>query len=597
MKTLWKTAGVVVLASTGAAWAQSTPTTTAVLGTEASNPIAQGLGWATRPTLNNAGEVALVAGGVGTEYPFGIWIVGADGVPRNVVARGDLLPDASDTFLDFGGVGVSLNDAGDVAFFGQSSTDDVREVGLYVFDDGAVTEIGDAGDDLAGGRTISRFELGVGSSGGPIPPALLRPTISDDGLTAAVYYSVSGTSGAGVIAGGGVIEPTTVAFSFTPSPTSSNYLGFIGAPPPPVDDQERVNFYSRLQTNVDGLFRESTADGVPGEVMILEGETVGGELILFANPFFGRPTVAQSSGLVYAVGRVGINEVPTVLAGDDGAVSVVASAGDPLLNRPGDVLDSMAVLDANNVGQAVVGEFVNNYRSGAIRVGAEGAVRIFEGGDPAPDGNGTFDAVRNGLGMTPDGDASINDAGQVVFAASLSNTVGGDADDVGIFFFDDRLGLLTVAREGDTINGQTLTFILTETGEFGGGDNGDAFNEHGQVAFLYQTGDVLDGRVAVWTPPSIDDIVPGDANLDGVVDLADFGVLRANFGETWAYLTTADFDGDRDVDLADFGILRANFGGSASDLAALDAWAVTVPEPAMAGVLAVGAVVMLRRRP
>ncbi|MEM7807692.1 MAG: choice-of-anchor tandem repeat NxxGxxAF-containing protein [Planctomycetota bacterium] len=592
MKTLWKTAGVAVLASTRAAWAQSTPTTTAVLGTEASNPIAQGLGWATRPTLNNAGEVALVAGGVGTEDPFGIWIVGADGVPCNVVARGDLLPDASDTFLDFGGVGVSLNDAGDVAFFGQSSTEDVDEVGLYVVQAGVVTEIGDVGDELAGGRSISSFELGIGSNGGGIPPALLRPTISDDGLTAAMYYSLTGTSGLGVIAGGGVTEPTTVAFSLTPSPTGSNYGGFIGAPPPPVDDQERVILYSHLQNNIAGVFRESAAEEIPGEVMILNGGTVGSDMLLFENPFVGRPTVAQASGLVYAVGRVGIDEVSTVLVSNDGSVSAVASAGDPLLNRPDDFLDSMAVLDANNVGQAVVAELAGSFLSGAVRVGPDGAIRVFEGGEPAPDGNGTF--AIGAFGIDERISASINDAGQVAFTGTLLDTAGGDADDVAIYFFDDRLGLLTVAREGDTFNGDTLTFLLTETGQFGGGDNGDAFNEHGQIAFLYAT--ASSGGVAVWTPPSIDDIVPGDANLDGVVDLADFGVLRANFGETWAYLTTADFDGDRDVDLGDFGILRSNFGGSASDLAAIDAWAVTVPEPTGVGLVGLVGLGSLRRR-
>ncbi|MEM7809055.1 MAG: hypothetical protein AAF561_13175, partial [Planctomycetota bacterium] len=53
----------------------------------------------------------------------------------------------------------------------------------------------------------------------------------------------------------------------------------------------------------------------------------------------------------------------------------------------------------------------------------------------------------------------------------------------------------------------------------------------------------------------------GDANLDGKVDLADFGVLRANFGaQSTGTFQTGDFNGDRNVNLADFGILRANFG-------------------------------------
>ncbi|MEM1011398.1 MAG: glycosyl hydrolase family 28-related protein [Planctomycetota bacterium] len=56
--------------------------------------------------------------------------------------------------------------------------------------------------------------------------------------------------------------------------------------------------------------------------------------------------------------------------------------------------------------------------------------------------------------------------------------------------------------------------------------------------------------------------VPGDADGNGTVDLADFGILRANFGTSDAAVTQGDFNGDGSVDLADFGILRANFGAT-----------------------------------
>ncbi len=51
----------------------------------------------------------------------------------------------------------------------------------------------------------------------------------------------------------------------------------------------------------------------------------------------------------------------------------------------------------------------------------------------------------------------------------------------------------------------------------------------------------------------------GDANLDGKVDLTDFGVLKDGFGRDggWA---AGDFDGNGKVDLADFGALKENFG-------------------------------------
>ncbi|MEM7808764.1 MAG: hypothetical protein AAF561_11700, partial [Planctomycetota bacterium] len=61
------------------------------------------------------------------------------------------------------------------------------------------------------------------------------------------------------------------------------------------------------------------------------------------------------------------------------------------------------------------------------------------------------------------------------------------------------------------------------------------------------------------------DVLAGDANDDGVVDLADFGVLRANFGSPGLF-STGDFNYDGVIDLADFGILRANFGAALDEL-------------------------------
>jgi beta-glucanase (GH16 family) len=56
----------------------------------------------------------------------------------------------------------------------------------------------------------------------------------------------------------------------------------------------------------------------------------------------------------------------------------------------------------------------------------------------------------------------------------------------------------------------------------------------------------------------------GDANLDGVVNGTDFGILAANFGTQAPAWDNGDFNYDGVVNGSDFGLLSANFGKAAS---------------------------------
>lgn len=82
--------------------------------------------------------------------------------------------------------------------------------------------------------------------------------------------------------------------------------------------------------------------------------------------------------------------------------------------------------------------------------------------------------------------------------------------------------------------------------------------------------------------------LPGDANGDGVVDAADYVIVKRHFGDgTAAGVPKGDFDNDGDVALDDLRILAGGFGvGSAS----------ITPEPATAMLLVLGGAAILRRR-
>jgi hypothetical protein len=76
----------------------------------------------------------------------------------------------------------------------------------------------------------------------------------------------------------------------------------------------------------------------------------------------------------------------------------------------------------------------------------------------------------------------------------------------------------------------------------------------------------------------------GDANVDGIVNLADFNALASNFGQTGKLWHQGDFNYDGTVNLSDFNLLASNFGFAAlahdptpQDWSTL---AAVVPEPA-----------------
>jgi hypothetical protein len=80
-------------------------------------------------------------------------------------------------------------------------------------------------------------------------------------------------------------------------------------------------------------------------------------------------------------------------------------------------------------------------------------------------------------------------------------------------------------------------------------------------------------------------LVPGDATLDGTVDVSDLGVLAGHWGGPGRW-QTGDFSGDGWVDVSDLGILAGGWSTSSK----------SVPEPTSLILLAAGGLALLRRR-
>ena len=95
----------------------------------------------------------------------------------------------------------------------------------------------------------------------------------------------------------------------------------------------------------------------------------------------------------------------------------------------------------------------------------------------------------------------------------------------------------------------------------------------------------------------------GDFDDNGIVNLDDFNILAAHFGQTVAAWQLGDATGDGIVNLNDFNRLASNFGQSASagtGAPSADDWSrlgAAVPEPSVMSLVAsLGLLTMRRRR-
>jgi T5SS/PEP-CTERM-associated repeat protein len=235
-------------------------------------------------------------------------------------------------------------------------------------------------------------------------------------------------------------------------------------------------------------------------------------------------------------------------------------------------------------------------------------------GDTTFVGNTRFDSIVSGpgdffgpgLGIFAGGYAPGNSPGIVEFEGSVAFGAGNvleiEIDGLALGEFDRLEVLGDVTHDGflDVVVGDSFQPLPGDQYEFItiGGTSSGVFDEVLDNLFGLDFRVVYEADATLLEPVRL---LAGDANFDGLVNLADFGLLRGTFGQSGRL--AADFNTDGVINLADFGILRGNFGQSlggnlgaeVSVLAMMDAWAVTVPEPTLLAPLA-GFGLLSRRR-
>lgn len=447
--------------------------------------------------LNDQGQVVFAAELAGSSQGFnndtGIFV--GDGTRLWIVAReGAAAPEDLGTFTAFTTAGgLPISNAGEVAFAartqsGTGSSTSVYRGGIL----GTPALVARVGQPLPGGD---------GSYGGNFGVPIMTPG-GQMAFVGSLDALASGQNGLGIL----WMDPQPGIvrfFPFTHDVTARFQASYQGVGPS-VNSRGTAAFSSRITPLAGGNpslgVAIAAADGL--RVTGHFGEATLGGLGNFILSPLDEPVLNEAGQMVFSAEVEGlVSRYRGLYLWSPGAVVELASSS-PLGTGGPWTFGGFASLDINDHGRVA---FLNTDRNGDGGLftsdGTPASLRrVVADGAAAPDGNGRLNLLQPD--QTP---VVLNEAGQVAFGASLTDTTGGGNDSAGIFLHDDRWGLLQVARTGAPLLGSViwqLGFRDSRAGILGSvqgiSESFAELNDAGEVAFAFALADGRTG-IAIWS--------------------------------------------------------------------------------------------------
>ena len=449
------------------------------------------------PALNNAGQLVFLAVFTGTSGGSADdrGIIRIDGDTLIQIAReGESAPDGNGSFSGFSK--PILNDVGQAAFVagltGTSGGSNDNN-GLFRGDGNTLTQMARRGDPVP---DVDASFVFFTNSLNSVGESAFRGSFNfTSGGSSSGIFRADGTMLIQIVRTGQLAPDGNGSFSGRFSSAAFNDAGqaafgaFID-----LGDGGSV-------LDEDGIFRgdHSTitqiarvGDAAPDGNGSFSGFTSNA----FPNPAHNNMGQAAFRGFLSSTSG-GNSDNEGIFRGDETTLTRIARKGGAAPDGNGSFASFDEFVALNDTGQvAFIASFTDTSggdsdNEGIIRGNGTILTQIAREGEDAPDGNGSFSQFDF---------PALNGAGQMAFGAFLRGTSGGMSDNYGLYYFDDVLGLLPVARKGDPFLGSTITLLGFNNSIESRSDEFSGINELSQFAYRFVLADGRSG-IAIWTVP------------------------------------------------------------------------------------------------